>query len=81
MKRSEKGGKKRFKKPQAGRDPSLFTAATSLKVLKLCQDLMEKESSLTLPDAGRGGSDGRCGLIRRDFEYLVNLSAMENSLR
>ena len=58
-------------------DPPLFTAATSLKVLKLCQKAAEKGNPNTITDAAVGALLAEAALQGGVFNVLVNLSALE----
>ncbi len=58
-------------------DPPLFTAATSLKVLKLCQKAAEKGNPNTVTDAAVGAFLAEAALLGGVFNVLVNLSALE----
>ena len=58
-------------------DPPLFTAATSLKVLKLCQKAAEKGNPNTVTDAAVGALLAEAALQGGVFNVLVNLSALE----
>jgi len=58
-------------------DPPLFTAATSLKVLKLCQKAAEKGNPNTVTDAAVGALLAQAALQGGVFNVLVNLSALE----
>ena len=58
-------------------DPPLFTAATSLKVLKLCQRAAEKGNPNTVTDAAVGALLAEAALQGGVFNVLVNLSALE----
>ncbi len=59
-------------------DPPLFTAATSLKVLKLCQTAVEKGNPNTVSDAAVGALLADAALVGGVFNVLVNLSALED---
>ena len=58
-------------------DPPLFTAATSLKVLKLCQKAAEKGNPNTVTDAAVGAVLAEAALQGGVFNVLINLSALE----
>ncbi len=58
-------------------DPPLFTAATSLKVLKLCQKAAEKGNPNTITDAAVGALLAEAALRGGVFNVLVNLAALE----
>jgi formiminotetrahydrofolate cyclodeaminase len=58
-------------------DPPLFTAATSLKVLKLCQKAAEKGNPNAVTDAAVGALLAEAALQGGVFNVLVNLSALE----
>jgi formiminotetrahydrofolate cyclodeaminase len=57
-------------------DPPLFTAATSLKVLKLCQQAIEKGKTQTSTDAAVGALLAEAALWGGSLNVLVNLSAL-----
>jgi formiminotetrahydrofolate cyclodeaminase len=59
-------------------DPPLFTAATSLKVMKLCQEAVEKGNPNALSDAAVGALLADAALWGGMFNVLVNLSALED---
>ena len=59
-------------------DPPLFTAATSLKLLKLCQKAMEKGNPNTVTDAAVGALLAHAALHGGVFNVLINLSALED---
>lgn len=59
-------------------DPPLFTAATSLKVLKLCQQAMEKGKPQTITDAAVGALLAEAALWSGSFNVLINLSALDD---
>ena len=59
-------------------DPPLFTAATSLKLLKLCQKAVEKGNPNALSDAAVGALLADAALKGGVFNVLVNLSALED---
>ena len=59
-------------------DPPLFTAATSLKVMKLCQEAVEKGNPNALSDAAVGALLGDAALWGGMFNVLINLSALED---
>jgi methenyltetrahydrofolate cyclohydrolase len=59
-------------------DPPLFTAATSLKVLKLCQEAQEKGNPNTISDAAVGALLADAALGGGIFNVLINLSALED---
>jgi formiminotetrahydrofolate cyclodeaminase len=58
-------------------DPPLFTAATSLKVLKLCQKAAEKGNPSAITDAAVGALLAEAALQGGVFNVLVNLAALE----
>jgi formiminotetrahydrofolate cyclodeaminase len=58
-------------------DPPLFTAATSLKVLKLCQKAAEKGNPNAITDAAVGALLAEAALRGGVFNVLVNLAALE----
>jgi formiminotetrahydrofolate cyclodeaminase len=57
-------------------DPPLFTAATSLKVLKLCQQAIEKGKTQTITDAAVGALLAEAALWGGSLNVLINLSAL-----
>ncbi len=57
-------------------DPPLFTAATSLKLLKLCQKAVEKANPNAVTDAAVGALLAHAALHGGVFNVLVNLSAL-----
>lgn len=59
-------------------DPPLFTAATSLKVMKLCQLAMEKGNPNAVSDAAVGALLADAALLGGIYNVLVNLSALED---
>jgi formiminotetrahydrofolate cyclodeaminase len=59
-------------------DPPLFTAATSLKVLKLCEEAVKKGNPSTLSDAGVGTLLAYSGLKGGILNVLVNLLALDD---
>ena len=59
-------------------DPPLFTAVTSLKVLKLCQEAITKGNPNTLSDAAVGALLADAALHGGIFNVLINLSALED---
>ncbi len=59
-------------------DPPLFTAATSLKVLKLCQQAVEKGKPQTITDAAVGALLAEAALWGGSLNVLINLSALED---
>jgi methenyltetrahydrofolate cyclohydrolase len=59
-------------------DPPLFTAATSLKVMKLCQEALEKGNPNTISDAAVGALLADAALGGGIFNVLINLSALED---
>jgi methenyltetrahydrofolate cyclohydrolase len=61
-------------------DPPLFTAATSLKVLKLCQKAAEKGNPNTVTDAAVGALLAEAALQGGVFNVLINLSALEEEI-
>jgi formiminotetrahydrofolate cyclodeaminase len=58
-------------------DPPLFTAATSLKVLKLCQKAAEKGNPSAITDAAVGALLAEAALRGGVLNVLVNLAALE----
>ncbi len=59
-------------------DPPLFTAATSLRVMKLCQEAAEKGNPSAVSDAAVGALMAGAALLGGIFNVLVNLSALED---
>jgi len=59
-------------------DPPLFTAATCLKVMKLCQEVVEKGNPNALSDAAVGALLVDAALWGGMFNVLINLSALED---
>ncbi len=59
-------------------DPPLFTAATSLKVMKLCQIAVEKGNPNAVSDAAVGALLAEAALLGGIYNALVNLSALED---
>ena len=59
-------------------DPPLFTAATSLKLLKLCQKAVDKGNPNAMTDAAVGALLADAALKGGVFNVLVNLSALED---
>lgn len=59
-------------------DPPLFTAATSLKLLKLCQKAVEKGNPNAITDAAVGALLADAALQGGVFNVLINLSALED---
>jgi formiminotetrahydrofolate cyclodeaminase len=59
-------------------DPPLFTAVTSLKVMKLCQEAVEKGNPNAISDAAVGALLADAALWGGMFNVLVNLSALED---
>jgi formiminotetrahydrofolate cyclodeaminase len=59
-------------------DPPLFTAATSLKLLKLCQQALEKGSPNTIGDAAVGALMADAALRGGVFNVLINLAALQD---
>jgi formiminotetrahydrofolate cyclodeaminase len=59
-------------------DPPLFTAATSLKVLKLCQKAAEMGNPSTITDAAVGALLAEAALQGGVLNVLINLSALED---
>jgi formiminotetrahydrofolate cyclodeaminase len=53
-------------------DPPLFTTATSLKVMRLCQEAVEKGNPNTISDAAVGA------LLAGAANVFINLSALED---
>ncbi len=77
---SEKGTRKEEiqKALRRAADPPLFTAATSLKVLKLCQKAAEKGNPSTITDAAVGALLAEAALQGGVLNVLINLSALED---
>ena len=59
-------------------DPPLFTAATSLKLLKLCQKAVERGHPNAITDAAVGALLAHAALHGGVFNVLINLSALED---
>ncbi len=59
-------------------DPPLFTAATSLKLLKLCQKAVEKGNPNAVTDAAVGALLAHAALHGGVYNVLINLSALED---
>ncbi len=59
-------------------DPPLFTAATSLKVMRLCQEALEKGNPSAACDAAVGALMAEAALGGGVFNVLVNLSALDD---
>jgi len=59
-------------------DPPLFTTVTSLKVLKLCLEVMEKGNPNTISDAAVGALLADAALWGGMFNVLINLSVLED---
>jgi formiminotetrahydrofolate cyclodeaminase len=59
-------------------DPPLFTAATSLKLLKLCQKAVEKGNPNAVTDAAVGALLAHAALQGGVYNVLINLSALED---
>ncbi len=59
-------------------DPPLFTAATSLKVMRLCQEALEKGNPSAACDAAVGALMADAALRGGVFNVLVNLSALDD---
>ncbi|NWF55124.1 MAG: cyclodeaminase/cyclohydrolase family protein [Syntrophaceae bacterium] len=59
-------------------DPPLFTAATSLKVLKLCQKAAEKGNPNAITDAAVGALLAEAALQGGVLNVLINLSALKD---
>ncbi len=59
-------------------DPPLFTAATSLKVMKLCQVAVEKGNPNAVSDAAVGALLAEAALLGGIYNVLVNLSGLED---
>lgn len=59
-------------------DPPLFTVVTSLKVLKLCLQAVEKGNPNTISDAAVGALLADAALHGGVFNVLVNLSALHD---
>jgi formiminotetrahydrofolate cyclodeaminase len=59
-------------------DPPLFTAATSLKLMKLCQEALQKGNPNAASDAAVGALMADAALRGGVFNVLVNLSALDD---
>ena len=59
-------------------DPPLFTTATSLKVMKLCQEAVEKGNPNAISDAAVGALLADAAMGGGIFNVLINLSALED---
>jgi methenyltetrahydrofolate cyclohydrolase len=59
-------------------DPPLFTAATSLKVMKLCQRAVEIGNPNAVSDAAVGALMADAALGGGIFNVLINLSALDD---
>jgi len=59
-------------------DPPLFTAATSLKVMKLCQEAVKRGNPNAISDAAVGALLAEAALWGGMFNVLINLSALED---
>ena len=59
-------------------DPPLFTTVTSLKVMKLCQEAVEKGNPRTISDAAVGALLADAAMGGGIFNVLINLSALED---
>jgi formiminotetrahydrofolate cyclodeaminase len=59
-------------------DPPLFTAVTSLKVMKLCQEAVEKGNPNAISDAAVGALLADAALWGGMFNVLINLSVLED---
>ncbi len=59
-------------------DPPLFTTATSLKVMKLCQEAVEKGNPSAISDAAVGALLADAAMGGGIFNVLINLSALED---
>ena len=59
-------------------DPPLYTAATSLKVMRLCQEALEKGNPNAACDAAVGALMADAALRGGVFNVLVNLSALDD---
>jgi formiminotetrahydrofolate cyclodeaminase len=59
-------------------DPPLFTAATSLKLLRLCQKTVEKGYPNAISDTAVGSLLADAALHGGVFNVLINLSALED---
>ena len=59
-------------------DPPLFTAATSLKVMKLCQEAVARGNPNAISDAAVGALLSHAALGGGVFNVLINLSALED---
>jgi len=81
-KTNEEGKKKRKEEIQKAlkraADPPLFTAATSLKVMNLCQEALEKGNPNAASDAAVGALMADAALCGGVFNVLINLSALDD---
>lgn len=59
-------------------DPPLFTTATSLKVMQLCHEAVEKGNPNTISDAAVGALLADAAMGGGIFNVLINLSALED---
>jgi formiminotetrahydrofolate cyclodeaminase len=59
-------------------DPPLFTTATSLKVMQLCREAVEKGNPNTISDAAVGALLADAAMGGGIFNVLINLSALED---
>ena len=59
-------------------DHPLFTAATSLKLMKLCQEALQKGNPNAASDAAVGALMADAALRGGVFNVLVNLSALDD---
>jgi formiminotetrahydrofolate cyclodeaminase len=59
-------------------DPPLFTAATSLKLLRLCQKTVDKGNPQAISDTAVGSLLADAALHGGVFNVLINLSALED---
>jgi len=78
---AEEKGKRKEEIRQAlkkAADPPLFTAATGLKVLHLCQEVIEKGNPNAITDAAVGALLAEASLRGGIFNGLVNLSALDD---
>ena len=59
-------------------DPPLFTTATSLKVMQLCREAVEKGNPNAISDAAVGALLADAAMGGGIFNVLINLSALED---
>ncbi len=59
-------------------DPPLFTAATSLKLLKLCQQALEKGNPNTISDTAVAALMASAALRGGVFNVQINLAALQD---